>query len=218
LEGESEVLHIELQTDPTKVMPMRLADYRLRIHRKAPDKTIHQVVIYLRQTNSEQVYQEYFEIAGMYAEYRVIRIWEVPIAQLMQYSGLLPFAALGQTDNPEQVLRDSVQAMSQLPASNQQHEVLGAAYLLSGLVLDQAMIGKIIRRDVMRESVTYQAVLDEGREEGLQLGIKEGRQVGIEEARRSIVINLLREGASIDLIAKASGMSIDEINQLQDSL
>jgi predicted transposase/invertase (TIGR01784 family) len=88
---------------------------------------------------------------------------------------------------------------------------LGAAYLLSGLVLDQKMIGKIIRRDVMRESVTYQAVLEEGREEGIEKGRVEGRV----EERRSMIINFLREGVSIELIAKATGLSIAEITQLQ---
>jgi predicted transposase YdaD len=58
----------------------------------------------------------------------------------------------------------------------------------------------------MRESVTHQAVLEEGRQEGR------------EEGRRSIVINLLREGAAIELAARVSGMSIEAIHQLQASL
>ncbi len=203
LEGETDLLHIEWQTDPKEVLPMRLADYRLRIHRKSPNKTIHQVVIYLRKTDSERVDQDYFEIAGMYAEYRVIRIWEVPVAELMQYPGLLPFAALGQTDNPARALRAAVRAMGQLSDREQRHEILGAAYLLSGLVLNQAMIGKIIRRDNMRESVTYQAVLEEGREEGR------------EEERRLMVLNLLRVGVAIAQIAQAAGISIEAVTQLQ---
>jgi predicted transposase/invertase (TIGR01784 family) len=207
LEGESDVLHIEWQTDPKEVVPMRLADYRLRIHRKSPDKTIHQVVVYLRKTNSPRVYQDYFEIAGMYATYRVIRIWEVPVAELMQYPGLLPFAALGQTDDPEQTLRTAVQAMQQLPDREQQHETLGAAYLLSGLVLDREMIGKIIRRDNMRESVTYQAVLEEGREEG--------REEGDRQRQKSMAISLLREGLALDVIARVSELSIEAVTQLQ---
>jgi hypothetical protein len=64
------------------------------------------------------------------------------------------------------------------------------------------MIGKIIRRDVTRESVTYQAVLEEG----------------CEEARRSLVINFLRENVDLDLIARATGYSIAELQQLQQTL
>jgi predicted transposase/invertase (TIGR01784 family) len=203
LEGAADVLHIEWQTDPKEVLPMRLADYRLRIHRKSPHKTIHQVVVYLRKTDSDRVYQDYFEIAGMYAEYRVIRIWEVPVAELMQYRGLLPFAALGKTDNPERTLRDAVRAMGRLPDREQRHEILGAAYLLSGLVLNQAMIGKIIRRDNMRESATYQAVLEEGREEGDR------------QRQKTVAINLLREGLAIEVIARVSELSIEAVTQLQ---
>lgn len=210
LEGEADLLHIEWQTDPKEVIPMRLADYRLRIHRKSPDKTIHQVVVYLRKTNSDRVYQDYFEIAGMYATYRVIRIWEVPVAELMRYPGLLPFAALGQTDDPEQTLRAAVRAMNQLPDREQQHEILGAAYLLSGLVLNQVMIGKIIRRDSMRESVTYQAILEEGREEG--------REEGDRQRQKAIAINLLREGLAIEVIARVSELSIEAVAQLQQEV
>jgi predicted transposase YdaD len=121
----------------------------------------------------------------------------------MQYPGLLPFAALGKTDNPERTLRDAVRAMGRLPDREQRHEILGAAYLLSGLVLNQAMIGKIIRRDNMRESATYQAVLEEGREEGDR------------QRQKTVAINLLREGLAIEVIARVSELSIEAVTQLQ---
>lgn len=41
----------------------------------------------------------------------------------------------------------------------------------------------------MQESVTYQALLEEGRQEG--------RQEGFSQAQRSMVISLLREGLAI---------------------
>jgi predicted transposase YdaD len=88
--------------------------------------------------------------------------------------------------------------MGVIPAA-QQHEALGAAYILSGLRLGIEMISQIIRRDVMQESVTYQAILEEGRQ----------------DERRSIALDLLREGLSIELIVKVSHLSIEEVNQLR---
>jgi predicted transposase/invertase (TIGR01784 family) len=113
--------------------------------------------------------------------------------------------------------------MNRIKDLEQQHEVLGAAYLLSGLVLDTKTISKIIRRDVMRESVTYQAVLEEGREEGLEKGLERGLEKGREEGReegdrargRQAALSLLRAGIPIDLIVEASGLSIAEVTQLQ---
>ncbi|MBD2327129.1 hypothetical protein [Alkalinema sp. FACHB-956] len=41
------------------------------------------------------------------------------------------------------------------------------------------------------------------------------KKAGREEGRRSLVISLLREGAEIDLIVRATGWSIEQIQQLQ---
>ena len=41
LQGQAEIVHIEFQTDPKDDVPMRLADYRLRLHRKFPEKSIY---------------------------------------------------------------------------------------------------------------------------------------------------------------------------------
>ena len=67
----------------------------------------------------------------------------------------------------------------------------------------------------MQESVTYQAILEEGRQDGRQEGRQEGIQIGFQDGCRSIVINLLREGAEIEMIQKVSGMSIEAIQQIQ---
>jgi predicted transposase/invertase (TIGR01784 family) len=57
----------------------------------------------------------------------------------------------------------------------------------------------------MRESVIYQSILEEGREEGA------------EQKTRQLVVNFLKEGASIDLVAKATGLTIEQIQQIQAS-
>jgi predicted transposase YdaD len=58
----------------------------------------------------------------------------------------------------------------------------------------------------MQESVTYQAIVQEGRDEG------EGRK------GREIALNLLREGLPIELVARTTGLSIEAIQQLQTEL
>jgi hypothetical protein len=70
---------------------------------------------------------------------------------------------------------------------------------VNGLRLEAETISRIIRRDVMRESVTYQAILEEGREEGRR------------EQGQATAITLLQAGIPIDLIANASGLSIAEV-------
>ena len=38
------------------------------------------------------------------------------------------------------------------------------------------------------------------------------------EEKRSIALNLLREGVSIDIIAPSTGLSIEEVQQLQQQI
>ncbi len=56
LESDRVVLYCEFQTDPDPAMPLSMADYRLRVYRRFPQKQMVQVVIYLRRSSSELVY------------------------------------------------------------------------------------------------------------------------------------------------------------------
>jgi predicted transposase/invertase (TIGR01784 family) len=49
-------------------------------------------------------------------------------------------------------------------------------------------------------------------------GLEEGRQEGRQEALETIAIALLREGLSIDLILKTTGISRDRLQVLQSNL
>jgi predicted transposase/invertase (TIGR01784 family) len=80
LASEQMVLHLEFQTRSDATIPFRLADYRLRVYRRYPNKQMRQVVLYLKPTESALVYQTVFEISGMRHEFEVIRLWEVPAA------------------------------------------------------------------------------------------------------------------------------------------
>lgn len=54
----------------------------------------------------------------------------------------------------------------------------------------------------------------EGREEGRAEGRAEGREEGRDEERKKIAANLKAMGLSVDDIAKASGLSVEEASAL----
>jgi len=59
----------------------------------------------------------------------------------------------------------------------------------------------------MQESVTYQLLVRESR--------AEGRAEGQAEAANQIALNILNSGISIDLIAQFTGLSLEQIQELQ---
>ena len=78
LQSDEVVLQIEFQTEPNPNMPFRMADYRLRVYRRFPQKEMKQVVVYLTPSNSEYVFQTAFVIPGTRHDFEVIRLWEQP--------------------------------------------------------------------------------------------------------------------------------------------
>ncbi len=76
LESEELILHIEFQTDPKEDIPYRMLDYATRLYRRYPHKPIHQVVIYLRKSDSPKVRQNDYKQGKTSHQFEVIRLWE----------------------------------------------------------------------------------------------------------------------------------------------
>ena len=57
-----------------------------------------------------------------------------------------------------------------------------------------------------------------GREEGKAEGLKEGKEEGIKEEQSKIAMNLIRLGASCEIIAQATGLSEEEVSWLKKEL
>ena len=93
-QSEDLVLHLEFQTEPDEKMGFRMLDYRLRVYRRFPAKTMHQVVIYLKKNKSPLVYQDSFQVGETIHRYRVIRLWEQSSEVFLKKGGLLPLAIL----------------------------------------------------------------------------------------------------------------------------
>ncbi|WP_193200257.1 Rpn family recombination-promoting nuclease/putative transposase [Nostoc sp. MG11] len=202
LQSDEVVLHIEFQTQPDEDMPFRMADYRLRVYRRFPNKRMHQVVIYLDKTTSDKVYQTTFTTETLRHEFSVIRVWEQPPEIFLKTTGLLPFAVLCDTNNQVGILQQAAAAVDKIAERRTQSNIAAAAAILAGLVLEQEVIGRLFRKDIMRESVIYQQIKTEGREEGS------------EEKAREIAINLLAEGMSVEVVARITSLSVEVVQQL----
>jgi predicted transposase/invertase (TIGR01784 family) len=136
LEAEEFILHMEFQTVPKIDVPFRMLDYRVRGYRKDPTKPMRQVVIYLKQTASERVYQTNFTMENTHHEFEVVRLWEQPATLFLQYPGLIPFAVLGQSADAEETLRQAAQRVDQIADPEAKANLMAASGILAGLKLE----------------------------------------------------------------------------------
>jgi predicted transposase/invertase (TIGR01784 family) len=109
------ILHLEFHTTTDKNMALRMADYWLRLYHKFTKLKIQQVVIYLKPTNSPLAYQTSFNSEQLNHKFNVIRLWEQPTEIFQKYAGLLPFAILSQTNDPEEALRQVAKQIEIIP-------------------------------------------------------------------------------------------------------
>jgi predicted transposase/invertase (TIGR01784 family) len=221
MESEELILHTEFQTLPEEEIPFRMTDYRLRGYRRSPEKRMFQVVIYLRKITSKKdlklVKINKFKLENTTHQFHIIRLWEQPTDLFLNNPGLLPFAVLSNTSNKASTLQQVAAQINNISNKRIQNNIIASTAILAGLVLNEEVIQNLLRRDAMRESVIYQSIMQEGRQEGRQEGLQEGLQEGREEKARQIVANLLKEGVSTDLIAKVTGLTAEQIQQIQAS-
>lgn len=212
LESEQEILHVEFQVDPKPDIPFRITDYRLRLFRRSPEKEVRQVVVYLRRSASPLVYQQTFELRGLRYEFEVVRLWESPVERFLELPGLLPFAVLSQTPDPEAVLRQLVPKIEEIGDRQQQSNVAASTALLAGLVLEKEIIQRVLRQDIMKESVIFQEIDATAEARGFQLGIQK---------EKALVLRLLdrRVGTiSPSIKADVETLPIEKIEALGEAL
>jgi hypothetical protein len=122
--------------------------------------------------------------------YTTVRVWQLHADQLLAAGlGVAPLALL--TDDAAPRLKEVVDRIAERTGSEAGNPdaaslLLSCGYILSGLRYDKEVTGRLFAGvQKMRESSTYQAILQEGRVEGLARGRVEAQQDNL--------LDLLRE-------------------------
>ncbi|MCY7392586.1 MAG: Rpn family recombination-promoting nuclease/putative transposase, partial [Leptolyngbyaceae cyanobacterium CAN_BIN12] len=170
LQLQGRLLHLEFHTklESNPPLPLRMIDYWVRLYRlyRLP---ITQIIVLLLPPSEDTVIETAFIVENTRHEYQVLRLWEQEPEIFLNDSALLPLATLAATTDSEALLRDTAQRVNQLELDRRQ-EVSTYTQILAGLKFEKALIQKIFREGMMRESVIYQDILEEGREKGREEG------------------------------------------------
>lgn len=171
----------------------------------------------MRKTSSELVRLTNCTLSGTRHEYNVIRIWELPTESLLQASGLLPFAVLSNTENPVEVLSQVAQKIETITEHREKSNIAASTAIIAGLVLKKNIIQKLLREELMKESVIYQDILAIGEDLGIQKGIQQGIQQGRQQGEVAIILKLLNRRfgpVSLDIATQIHQLNIAQLEDL----
>ncbi|GBL09790.1 hypothetical protein MSj_01270 [Microcystis aeruginosa Sj] len=143
----------------------------------------------------------------------MIRLWEQPSELLLKASGLFPFAILAQAEKQENLLRQIAQEIEQISDSREQSNLAASTAILAGLVLEKDIIQRLLRKDIMKESVIYQEIWSEG--------LQEGRQEGRQEGEANLVLRQLNRrigDISPELLPNIRSLDLEQLENLGEAL
>jgi predicted transposase YdaD len=193
-EPEPWLLHIDLQASWEAHLDRRTLKYNVLAHDRH-ELPVDSVLVLLRPEADAS------NLTGVYTyrpprgssevvfRYQVVRLWQQPVELFLGGgTGVLPLAplcAMAREALPGLIRQMEARIEAEAPLAAR--AVLWAStYILLGLRLPPEAAAELLRgvRD-MKESSTYQAILEEGRSEGIELGRTEG---SVAEARRLLLL------------------------------
>jgi predicted transposase YdaD len=225
-EAEPSLLHLEVQSSRDASLPRRLLQYNGQLHARHQLPVRSVAILLRRQANDPDLlgFLAYHHpiLGGVRFEYLVVRVWEWPVEALLSGGlGTFPLAPLSAEVNEEN-LAAVVQRMDErLRTVDPQEagELWTATNVLLGLRFSRELAEQVLRGvRAMKDSVTYQWIV----EQGVQKGREEGRQEGL---REGMVAMLLRQGekkfGAPDLANRntlAEIADLDRLNRIGDRL
>jgi hypothetical protein len=149
--------------------------------------------------------------------YALVRVWQVPAVRWLSGGlGLVPLAPLGAVQPQElpEVIAQMKKRLGRKLSPAQAADLWSATYILMGLRYEQALIQKLLQGVVtMKESVTYQAILEEGKAEGEAKGLALGE---IEEAKKILVLQGRIRFGEPPAQALAAIAALGDVKKLED--
>ena len=201
------MLHLDFQSGPDPSLPRRVLLYSVLLH-DGYVLPVHSVVILLRpradrgDLTGRVSYAARTGRGHLDFAFEVIRLWQVPVERLLTSGlGTLPLALLGQMPagrTPDEVLPEVIaRLVERIDAEappGQGPILLTASFVLTGLRVSRQRVLELFQEvRKMRDSTSYQAILDEGRAEGEIKGRAEGLTMGQVEEARQLLLRLGRK-------------------------
>ncbi len=180
------LMHVEFQASYDSQIDWRTLQYQVLLVRRE-QLPVHSVVVLLRAeangpaTSGVLTCQDFLDGAqSLWFRYRVIRLWEISVEELLSADlALLPLAPIANVSLEEipTVIEKMEKRFAELSSDTDRKDFWTSTYLLMGLKFSKTEAYEFLKGiSAMKESTTYQAILEEGAEKGR-----------VEEARRLVL-------------------------------
>ncbi len=210
-DGKDIILHIEYEASSSvDEMRWRMLRYMVRLAEKF-DLEVHSVVLYIGGKGKGDMGKH--KEGNLAWQYRVIRLQDIQAKELLETNqlALLPLIGLTNLQGAEKECIEAVEVIKRKSEGRLRRQFLT---FLVELIPDGSLLEMIEthleKDDLLLNTPFLQKIRGQGREEGREEGIG----LGVEKERLNIARNMKQEGMELDVIAKLTGLSVDEVQGL----
>lgn len=166
---DGRVVHIDLEAGPDDDLATRVLLYNVLAHRHT-GLPVRSVAVLLRSNAVRANLSDRVEYDGLSFRFELVRVWEQPAEQFLTAGvGLMPLAVLARPPagmTREQALPERVMSVAdgiESESHQAKYDLMLSAFILAGMHVPydraRAIFNKVLN---MRESATYQGILEEG--------------------------------------------------------
>lgn len=205
--------HIELQSAHDLTLPGRLLRYNVLLNYRH-DRPVRSVAVILRKGADSPSFTGLHQVrlpdGSSYLDfhYSVVRVWTLDVGMVLRSGvGALPLAPLAKVNQKDvRTVIDRMRARFEREVSRQEATLLwSATQVLMGLKYPREFVETLLQGvQGMEESVTYQAILNKGRDLGHDEGLAEGEQKAL------LIMGQKRFGKPSPKVVKRIKAIIDE--------
>lgn len=206
------LMHVELQAGRDPHVDRRALKYNVLAYDRH-DLPVDTVIVLLRpeadapNLTGRLVYQPAHGKSSLVFEYQVLRLWQRPVETVLAGGlGTLPLAPLCNVPQQElpRVLRRMAERVRQEASPDEAAVLWTSTYVLMGLRYPSDVAAQLLEGvRGMKESTTYQAILEEGRSEGI-----------VEGEKKALLLLGTRRFGPPDAATRAAIVSLDSIGKL----
>jgi predicted transposase YdaD len=196
------LFHLELQASRDSHLSGRLHRYNVLLHYRH-DLPVHTVLVLLRREADDPGLTGMVRVqpphgrSSLEFRYELVRLWQRPVETILEGGvGTLPLAPLCNVARAALpgVIRRMEERLTRETTLAEAATLWTSTYLLMGLRYRPGVAAQLLQGvRAMKESSTYQAILDEGRAEGVRrvLLLLGGKQFGPPDARTRAAIEAI---------------------------
>ena len=218
-------LHVEFQAGPDPELEERIWEYNVLYTRRLK-LPVESTLVLLRPFGGHKHLRGRFQVTGGSGRlihdfpYDVVRIWELlPEIFLEGGSGLLPLAPVAKVSRAElpEVVRAVNERLDRSEKPSEAEQLRTATFVLMGLKYPKDFVEKLMSRNVLELSSTYQALIQEGLDKGMAQGLEQGLEQGSEREARHLLLRLGRKRLgepSVKILFALEKRSREQIEEL----